>query len=120
MMLAHASTLKRFLTPLGLQNKRTKLLLELAFEWQKLVLIGLDSKPPLDRVMHLPGVGDYALDSYAFFVLGDFSHFRSGDKELKKWLLRQVTRQDEGGPIVVFQDGYDWVQPGSKMIEEGW
>lgn len=82
---SHESELKLLLEPLGLRERRAKLLVGITAGWMK-----------GDPVYTLPGVGDYALDSYVIFCRG---HLISGvtDKKLLSYLEWAVpyTRERE-------------------------
>jgi methyl-CpG-binding domain protein 4 len=103
--------LEEWLRPLGLQNTRARRLREMSRAWSEALHEARRTGsrwPSSSTVGGLPGVGEYAEDSYRFFVLRDFTRFRSGDKELKKWLLTQ----EPPHPMTTSE----W----AEAIEEGW
>lgn len=84
--------LATLLYPLGMHNTRAKRLIKFARAFQDMESSGVlvNSKEDAMRaVADLPGVGEYALDSYAMFVLGDLS-VKPTDKELVKWQAWQL------------------------------
>jgi hypothetical protein len=68
-MLARApvTQVAKALSPLGLQNRRANSLVGLARAWCDR-LDGADWWPSVDELVGLPGIGQYALDSYRIFV----------------------------------------------------
>lgn len=73
-------TLRAVLRPLGLQDRRSKSIRDLAKSWQQFM-----EDPDADGLLTLPGLGQYALDSYRIFVLRE-KDVRPGDKKLKEYV----------------------------------
>jgi len=122
---AEIEELTAMIRPLGFQNVRAKRLKAMSLEWARLMndRRGQRGWPPKEAVAKLTGIGDYALDSYCFFVLKDFTHFRSGDKELGEWLRNEVKQGrfrswkfDGPTPILSEIEKQSWF----KLIELGW
>lgn len=71
----------KLITPLGLMNTRANKIVRLSLAWQ-------DSPPKnVEELRKLPGVGDYAIDSYRIFVLGE-RNFQPQDSVLKQYISR--------------------------------
>ena len=68
-----AAELERLLAPLGLQRRRSKSLLRFSREY---------TEKPWADVMELHGVGKYAADAYAIFILGRWRETRPDDHAL--------------------------------------
>lgn len=82
---ADLAELTEVLKPLGLQNRRAMVLKAMSKRWVDLLSDSREKYPPdIETVEYLPGVGDYAADSYSIFVLGKF-RMKSYDKELVRW-----------------------------------
>jgi methyl-CpG-binding domain protein 4 len=78
--------------PCGLWRKRADTLRRLSGGWTSARRTYPYGEVPAEEVARMPGVGPYALDSYRWFVLDDYSKFESGDKELAiHWLEKEVT-----------------------------
>lgn len=122
--LADAGELSFHLRSLGFQNTRARRLIEMSREWSEVLHESRRAGyrwPKAETVAAMPGVGDYAEESYRFFVLRDFSRFRSGDKELKAW-LRQIPLHPEIEFEGFLQGQITPMTPEkwAKLIEEGW
>jgi methyl-CpG-binding domain protein 4 len=89
MAYAFVPELTERLKPLGLQNRRAAILRDMSSAWVVYERLPNEGMPPPEwYVASLPGVGEYALDSYRIFVLKDISRFCSGDKEIRAWAER--------------------------------
>ena len=96
---ARKEELAEAIRPCGLQNRRAEVLIELSRAYLSLIRDLRSSWPPsLEEVAQMPGVGPYALDSYSTFVLNKPRN-RSGDKEIRAWMLREVSRASQEGGI---------------------
>lgn len=77
------------LRPLGLQHRRAAGLVKLATAWTLLLEhrgTCVETVPLADwELRELPGIGDYAIDSYAIFVRDELDR-QPQDKELRKHL----------------------------------
>lgn len=94
---AEVKPLIEILTPLGLQNRRTGTLRDFGRAWPRVWndrKENISGMPERYEIMSLPGCGEYACDSFAIFVVGDYTKFTSGDKEIKNWLEMQVLEMD--------------------------
>ena len=82
---ARVHELASLLYPLGMHNNRAKRLVRFAEDWIALDSMWEHTTPDgLTELSALTGVGEYALDSYRLFVLGDHS-VQPNDKELRRW-----------------------------------
>ena len=81
---ASVETISEEIRPLGLYNTRAKYLLELSRRWVSIY------PPSIHQIVHLPGVGEYALASYAIFVLG-LTGTETNDGVLRHFLSRKPT-----------------------------
>jgi endonuclease III len=86
LMMADSGELAAIIRPCGIQNKRAITLIRMSFAW---ATRAPSSNVPTDRwVSNLYGVGEYGVDSYRIFVLGDRSRCDSMDKEILAWAER--------------------------------
>jgi len=83
------ASLAIIIKPLGLQNVRALRLRQFSARWIDTIDIrehDIETMPLTDwELRQLPGIGDYAVDSYAIFVRGELDR-QPQDKELKRYL----------------------------------
>lgn len=56
--------------PCGFQRQRAKRIIQFTWDWH--MAWGATKRPAVEEVANMHGVGQYALDSYKIFVMGEF------------------------------------------------